>query len=200
MYKVFIKDKELILTSLTNFSNEEYQIIPFNDNGQLKTLINDYYNSNLSKKIIIYHHNLNLLFSELCKHFKIIHAAGGKVYNKNGDILFILRHGKWDLPKGKLESNENIEECAIREVQEECGVEKLNIEKKLIETYHVYELKNELVLKISHWYKMFCSDVNPNLTPQLEESITVVKFLNKEEQKEAIKNTYATIIDVLDAD
>lgn len=200
MYKVFIKDKELILTSLTNFSNEEYQIIPFNDNGQLKTLINDYYNSILSKKIIIYHHNLNFLFSEFCNHFKIIHAAGGKVYNKNGDILFILRHGKWDLPKGKLESNENIEECAIREVQEECGVEKLNIEKKLIETYHVYELKNELVLKISHWYKMFCSDVNPNLNPQLEESITVVKFLNKEEQKEAIKNTYATIIDVLDSD
>lgn len=200
MYKVFIKDKELILTSITNFSNTDYQIIPFTDNEQLKNFIGDYFNSDSSKKVIIYHFNLEYLFNEFCQHFKLIHAAGGKVYNKNGDILFILRHGKWDLPKGKIEIGENLEECAIREVQEECGVENLTIEKKLIETYHVYELKNEKVLKISHWYKMLCSDVNPNLTPQLEESITEVKFLNADEQKEAIKNTYATIIDVLNSD
>ena len=68
----------------------------------------------------------------------MVEAAGGLVFNKDGDILMIFRNGKWDLPKGKLEIGESIEECAIREVEEECGISGLIIEKKIKDTYNIY--------------------------------------------------------------
>ena len=37
-----------------------------------------------------------------------IKAGGGIVYNQEGKVLMIKRHGKWDLPKGKKEKDENI--------------------------------------------------------------------------------------------
>jgi len=47
---------------------------------------------------------------------------GGKVYNSEHKILFIKRNGYWDLPKGKTEKGESIEETSVREVEEETGV------------------------------------------------------------------------------
>jgi 8-oxo-dGTP pyrophosphatase MutT (NUDIX family) len=49
------------------------------------------------------------------------------VYNKKGEVLFIFRNGKWDLPKGGIEKGEEIEDTAMREVEEETGVGKLRI-------------------------------------------------------------------------
>ena len=81
----------------------------------------------------------------------MIEAAGGLVYNSDKKALMIFRNGKWDLPKGKIELGELIEECAIREVEEECGIYDLQIENKLIDTYHTYVLNSIKVLKkIAH--------------------------------------------------
>jgi 8-oxo-dGTP pyrophosphatase MutT (NUDIX family) len=44
----------------------------------------------------------------------------------------ILRLGKWDLPKGKMEKNEEPMICAIREVEEECGIKAKIIENMAI--------------------------------------------------------------------
>ena len=55
-----------------------------------------------------------------CSKHTLIEAAGGLVYNIENQLLMIFRNNKWDLPKGKLEVGENIQECAIREVEEEC--------------------------------------------------------------------------------
>ncbi|MEK9830598.1 MAG: NUDIX hydrolase, partial [Schleiferiaceae bacterium] len=41
---------------------------------------------------------------------KALTAAGGWVKNGRGEVLWIYRLGHWDLPKGKLESGENMEE------------------------------------------------------------------------------------------
>jgi hypothetical protein len=54
--------------------------------------------------------------------YTIIQAGGGLVYNDAGDIMMIFRRGKWDLPKGKLDKGETIDECALREVGEETGI------------------------------------------------------------------------------
>ena len=46
-------------------------------------------------------------------------------------MLFIYRFNKWDLPKGKLNKGEKKQDCAIREVEEECGICNLQIEMRL---------------------------------------------------------------------
>ena len=78
-------------------------------------------------------------WESFCAGYKLIEAAGGLVYNDKNQILMIFRNGKWDLPKGKLEVGENIEQCAIREVEEECGVSGLTITQQLQKTYHKWE-------------------------------------------------------------
>jgi 8-oxo-dGTP pyrophosphatase MutT (NUDIX family) len=66
-------------------------------------------------------------------------AGGGLVYNTKGEILFIFRNGKWDLPKGGIEKNEKIKQTAVREVEEETGVTGLEVVEKLPKTYHVFK-------------------------------------------------------------
>ena len=68
---------------------------------------------------IIVNEDINKLKKVFFKHFKLIKAGGGLVKNKAGDVLLIFRRGKWDLPKGKLDDNESLLECAVREVKEE---------------------------------------------------------------------------------
>ncbi|MBK9671561.1 MAG: NUDIX domain-containing protein [Bacteroidetes bacterium] len=73
-----------------------------------------------------------------------IEAAGGIVKNKQGQLLFIFRHGKWDLPKGKIEKGENEQDAALREVEEECGIAELTLQKKLTTTFHTTILRIHL--------------------------------------------------------
>ncbi|MBL0047801.1 MAG: NUDIX domain-containing protein [Bacteroidetes bacterium] len=129
--------------------------------------------------------------------FKVIEAAGGIVKNKEGKILFIFRHGKWDLPKGKIEKGEKEKEAALREVEEECGIGDLSLEEKFTITYHTYHLKGETCLKISHWYKMKYSGNSMLLIPQLEEGITDARWMNKPEIEAAMKNTFSSIFEVM---
>lgn len=130
------------------------------------------------------------------KKFKFIEAAGGIVKNEN-KFLFIKRNGLWDIPKGKIEKNENPEETAIREIKEECGLTgKLVIRKKLTDTYHTYEFQSKSILKKTHWY--FLEYAGDNSTkPQLEEGITEIIWTTREDFKTIQSNTYPSIMDVL---
>lgn len=137
----------------------------------------------------------DVLLEQIKNTFKIIVAGGGWVLNNTGEVLFILRHGKWDLPKGKLDEGETIEACAIREVEEETGVSGLSILQPLMITYHVYEHKGQEILKESHWFLM--KTVANNLPePQLEEGITTVEWLDKAGIQKALSNTYPSIKDL----
>ncbi len=52
--------------------------------------------------------------------------AGGVVKNINGDILVVSQHGRtWSLPKGHVESGEDKQMAARREIAEESGVKQL---------------------------------------------------------------------------
>ena len=123
----------------------------------------------------------------------VVHrAGGGKVKNTSDAILFIYRNGRWDLPKGKLESNESIENCALREVEEECGVTSLSIEHELETTYHIFKRKGQLILKITHWFEMRTGHTG-TLQPQAEEGITAVSFKEGTALQSALEETYETI-------
>jgi 8-oxo-dGTP pyrophosphatase MutT (NUDIX family) len=110
--------------------------------------------------------------------------------------LFIKRLGKWDLPKGKLEPNEKKKDAAVREVEEECGIKIKRLGEKMLKTYHVYEIKGKVALKISHWYAMEAK-AKQKLIPQTEENITEVKWFSKNDFSIIRANTYANILDVI---
>ncbi|MBK6521473.1 MAG: NUDIX domain-containing protein [Sphingobacteriaceae bacterium] len=114
------------------------------------------------------------------------------IQNKD-KYLFIKRLGKWDLPKGKLDKGETIQQAAIRECEEECAVTGLTILKQLPDTYHIYEYKTGHALKVSYWFHMETSS-NKELKPQTEENIEEVRWLSVDEIKSIVlKNTYITI-------
>ncbi|MGY4386571.1 8-oxo-dGTP pyrophosphatase MutT (NUDIX family) [Pedobacter sp. UYP24] len=139
-----------------------------------------------------------LLFKKIKKSCELIKAAGGLVENAKGDYLFIFRNKKWDLPKGKVEKGEKMKEAGLREVEEECGVKIAVNGKKLCKTYHVYVLGNKLVLKKTNWYKMAVKG-EPKLIPQKEEGITKALWLSSDELKPVLKNTFPSIVQVLEA-
>ena len=135
-------------------------------------------------------------WEDFCSNFKLVKAAGGIVKNKEGEYLFIKRRGKWDLPKGKCEKNEEIEKCAQREIGEECGISGLILKKKIIDTFHTYQLKNRLILKKTSWYEYDYSG-NEQPVPQTEEDITDIEWMRTENLKTITENTFPSIIEVM---
>lgn len=129
--------------------------------------------------------------------FKKIKAAGGivKFYN---ELLFIKRNGKWDIPKGKMEKGEKPRETAIREIKEECGLKgDLTIESKLMKTYHCYFMIEKSVLKKTTWFILNYEGSN-QVEAQIEEGITEVVWLKKNQLSKVKKNTFSSVRDVLE--
>lgn len=116
-----------------------------------------------------------------------IAAAGGYVVRegKTGiEVLMIFRKGVWDLPKGKLDPGESIEECALREVREEVGIRALTLGASLGETVHGYERKGAYWVKTTHWYAMTTPEVS--FKPQEAEQIEAVVWMPWAEAVEKI--------------
>jgi 8-oxo-dGTP pyrophosphatase MutT (NUDIX family) len=128
----------------------------------------------------------------------LIRAGGGLVENEKGEILFMFRRGKWDLPKGKLDPGETLAACALREVSEETGVTRLELKKFLLVTEHEYEENGLPILKETHWYQIIANG-NQLLIPQTEEDITELKWLGPSDFSIVQQNTYPGILDVLKA-
>jgi len=146
----------------------------------------------------IYIDNIPHFFSEeeIEGKYKVVKAAGGLVVHEN-KILLIKRKGKWDLPKGKLDKNETLENCAVREVCEETGIKDISIVKSLIITYHTYTHKKE-ILKEVHWYLMTCSN-DEGMQPQSEEDITEIKWEEMEEVRVKLETSFGTLMEVMNA-
>ena len=119
-------------------------------------------------------------------------ARGGLVYNKNGEVLFIFRNGKWDLAKGGMEKNENIEETAIREVEEETGVTGLVITEKLQKTYHIFKRNGRYKLKITQWFEMR-TKFEGIPQGQGEEGIEKVEWVHPDHIMSLMENSYENI-------
>lgn len=134
-------------------------------------------------------------FQEFCSHFQEISAGGGLVRNREGKYLLICRHGIWDLPKGKLEPGESIETCALREVEEECGLHDLQLEALVCITHHTYRVFGEKCLKHTHWYRMR-HEGDERLVPQGEEDITEARWVEKEALPLYLEGTYPSIVEV----
>ena len=127
--------------------------------------------------------------------FSIICAGGGIVYNDNYEILIIKRNGIWDFPKGKIEDNENIDKTAIREVSEECGISIKDlkiINNSPLYSFYIYENDGNFIFKKITWFEMKFTN-NYELTPQIEEGISELKWIKKEELEKYMKDSFPSI-------
>jgi 8-oxo-dGTP pyrophosphatase MutT (NUDIX family) len=135
-------------------------------------------------------------------HFMLtpIIAAGGIVVNPNKEILWIFRRGFWDLPKGKLDPNETIEACALREVMEETGIANLVLGDLILTTKHQYHdlYLNTEVEKTTYWYKMSTDQFQDGI-PQTEEDIEAVAWVKQDDLAPYLAKSYDTIKEVMKA-
>lgn len=135
------------------------------------------------------------VFEEFASKYQQIPAGGGVVRNSEGSYLMILRHGIWDLPKGKQEPGETIEACALREVEEETGLKELKLGKLICVTHHTYKVFGASVLKHTHWFEMTWEGTEKPV-PQEEEDITDVAWVAPSDIPSHIASTFPSIAEV----
>ncbi|MDP3442894.1 MAG: NUDIX domain-containing protein [Ignavibacteria bacterium] len=136
------------------------------------------------------------LFRTVALQVKFVEAAGGAVISFNKKTLFIFRNNFWDLPKGHLEPNESHQIAAIREVEEETGIEDLQIVEDLPDTWHCYRLNGEWYMKHTCWFEMK-GDINQVINPQVSEGITKVEWIGASELNEILRHCYRSLREVL---
>lgn len=189
MYKVFVNDKPLFLTNEVA-KETDFQFFLLESVDIEQVIIKMFQNK--IQKAYLYYPDEKAILKKVKEKIPVCKAGGGLVYNKAGDVLFIFRNGKWDLPKGGIEKGEAIEDTAIREVEEETGVTNLKITHKLQKTYHVFKRGGKYKLKVTHWFEMR-TDFTGTPKPQTNEAIEKVAWLGPEQIKEALKNSYENI-------
>jgi 8-oxo-dGTP pyrophosphatase MutT (NUDIX family) len=201
--KIYFGDKPLFLCDAIDKTIEPFVhhddavFIDELDTHTVKTMIHEIQQPQIHAGVF-FHSDLDKLKKALFKKFTIIKAAGGLVTNQTDEVLLIFRRGKWDLPKGKLDEGENLEQCAVREVEEETGLRNITLLSPLMITYHTYHEGSKFILKESHWYNMKVSG-EQKLIPQLEEEIHEIKWVKKTELQPYMKNSFPSVVDVLEA-
>ncbi len=189
MYKVFVNDKPLFLTNKIS-KETDFQLFLL-ESIDIKQIIVKIFQNKI-QKAYLYHPDEKEIMKTLKAKIPVNKAGGGLVYNKKGEVLFIFRNGKWDLPKGGVEKKEEIEQTAIREVEEETGVTNLKITNKLQKTYHIFKRNGVYKLKITHWFEMQ-TDFEGTPQGQLEEGIEKVAWIPPNGISEVLKNSYENI-------
>jgi 8-oxo-dGTP pyrophosphatase MutT (NUDIX family) len=190
MYKVFFNQKPIFLTTelVPQTDRTPVLFIKFSSPENIIKALK----SKKTDCLYLYHQKEDKLWMHFLRHFPIVEAAGGLVRHQDGRFLFIYRNDKWDLPKGRIEKNEPIRIAAVREVEEETGVDGLEIVKPLIETFHVFNRNGKYKLKKTFWFEMKTTST-VTLTPQLNEGIEQAVWVFEKEIPRKFENAYENI-------
>lgn len=201
--KIYFNEKPLFLTDVITPEIEPFAhhddavLIDEFSHGGINSMIHEMRQEKVHAGIYL-HNNVEELKKALWKKFILIKAGGGLVINEANELLFIFRRGKWDLPKGKLDDGETIEECAVREIQEETGLQQVELKKHLVTTWHTYDESGHHILKETAWYLLSASKKQA-LTPQTVEQITQIEWGSPDNIEKYVSNTFPAILDVLKA-
>lgn len=161
----------------------------------IRSLVGMFETSDTLNRIYIPTDDVEGTYRRICAEFLEVNAGGGLVSNRRGDYLLINRNGVWDLPKGHQDPGEEISVTALREVQEETGIDELVLRDLICITDHCYRRNGIWHLKHTWWYDMLYT--NPtDLTPQKEEDITKAAWVAKSSLPPYLLNTYPSIIEV----
>jgi 8-oxo-dGTP pyrophosphatase MutT (NUDIX family) len=199
--KIYFNEKPLFLTDTITPEIEPFAhyddavLIDEFSHGGINSLIHEMRQDKVHAGIYL-HNNVEELKKAFWKKFILVKAGGGLVINEAKELLFIFRRGKWDLPKGKLDDGETMEECAVREIKEETGLQQVELKKHLVTTWHTYDESGHHILKETAWY-LLSAPKKQALTPQTVEQITQIEWVNAAELQKYVSNTFPAIIDVL---
>jgi 8-oxo-dGTP pyrophosphatase MutT (NUDIX family) len=201
MHTVFINDKPLRFVSTyeaNEWKGNTSSVFISEIDLSVEDVLLDLEGTTNHPGIIYMSDNADISWQIFISYCQLSEAAGGIVVNERQEYLVILRHSKWDLPKGKLDYEETPEAAAVREVSEECGIAPPEIIKTLEKTFHTFELRKKRTLKKTHWFLMK-SEHAGTLTPQAEEDIEEARWMTKDEIKKTVfANTYASIKELLE--
>jgi 8-oxo-dGTP pyrophosphatase MutT (NUDIX family) len=199
--KIYFNDKPLFLCDAIDkiiqpfIHHDDAVLIDELNAHTIKTMIHEMQQPKVHAGIFRYP-DLDALKKVFFKKFTLIQAAGGLVKNNENKILMIFRRGKWDLPKGKLDKGEILEDCAIREVEEETGLKNVALHSPLIVTYHTYHEGTKFILKESHWFTMTIAG-KQKLTPQTDEDIFDIKWISAGDLNSYLPKSFPLISDVI---
>lgn len=196
MYKVFIENRPIIFAQNDALLKNTYCIASELIEKGEEDLALIVKSVPKKKNIIILSEQIEEEFARIFNEYDFIEAAGGIVKRKK-KYLFIKRNGFWDIPKGKLEKKESIEEGAIREIEEECGIIGPSIVNQIGITYHTYRYEGKPTIKKTYWFAMEYEGPK-QLKGQLEEGITKVEWLKFEELEKVKRKTFPSIKEVME--
>lgn len=204
MYKIYINETPLYLTTPKGaepLGPSGEKVLVLNYAGKKKYLINIVHQLESSKRferVVVFSNDLEALWADFLRIFKLIPAAGGAVFNEKKLVLAIFRRETWDLPKGKIDNGESPEQAAVREVMEEVGLTEIKLGQHLLDTWHTYRENDKRILKRTYWYLM--QTTQTELTPQTEEDIEKAAWVQLDEIIDYPSgHIYGNILDVLRA-
>lgn len=197
MHRIYFEKRCIVICAPDDEALSDPNAVVFHPSKKIDmgTLVKMFEATESLSRIYIPSDNLEETYRSLCSEFREVNAAGGLVSNRRGDFLLINRNGLWDLPKGHQENGEDISVTALREVQEETGVDELELRDLICVTDHCYIRDSVWHLKHTWWYDMLYN--NPtDLTPQREEDISKAAWVAKSSLPPFLKNTYPSILEV----
>lgn len=146
--------------------------------------------------VALYAENAERLWEDFQSCFRALEAAGGLVFNDKNELLVFFRRGSWDLPKGKIDPGETPEQAAVREVQEETGLQNVALGDFLAHTWHTYTQKGERILKKTWWYRMQTTD--HQVIPQIEEDIEEIRWVHPAEWLASGPSVYGSVRELIE--
>lgn len=197
MHKIYFDRRTIIICRPEEATLSDPNAVEFHfkQPSDISALVEMFELSSTLEKIYIPSAEPEDCYKKIYGEFREVNAAGGLVENRRGDYLLIKRDGLWDLPKGHQEAGEDIKVTALREVQEETGVDDLSLGDLICVTDHCYKRNGIWHLKHTWWYRMYY--LKPlDLTPQTEEDITKAAWVAKSSLPPFLKNTYPSIKEV----
>lgn len=197
MRKIYLEKRCIIICPDKDMVLADPNAIRFTlgESRGLTSMIDLFENSTTLQRIYIPTDDVEATYARVCAEFLEVNAGGGLVENRRGDYLLISRNGLWDLPKGHQDPGEDISVTALREVQEETGIEELELRNLICITDHCYRRNGIWHLKHTWWYNML--DRKPiELIPQREEDISKAAWVARSSLPPFLQNTYPSIVEV----